>query len=104
MRLAAFILSIIILTLCSMPCADVYSQSTDVLKESSQAPKSSHEEHKDLCSPFCYCACCSTVSIAPQLQVTQLSVILTNPESLYCDFRRAVEIDIYLPIWQPPKV
>jgi hypothetical protein len=106
MRIMAVILSLLILIFSCIPCGDaIAAQASSNTETSNKAPvdKSEHSDHEDLCSPFCQCACCSTVSVlhTPLL----LSHSVTFPDrQVYSGYLPKEEIEISLPVWQPPQL
>lgn len=59
MKVLALILSIYILGLNIVPCADYDTSTQEVKTEVSQALDHDHQhQDSDLCSPFCQCHCC----------------------------------------------
>ncbi|MFH6943414.1 DUF6660 family protein [Flavobacterium sp.] len=106
MKLTNTILSIILLVLSCMPCADMKAAVSRTVTESSFSHDDDHSHNNklDLCSPFCICSCCG-------LQMVNLSQVLID---FPIPFKR---INIQLPtyksiftsnffgsIWQPPQI
>lgn len=106
MRITAVILSLLILILSCIPCGDAIAAQAPFNTETSQkAPidKSEHSDHQDLCSPFCQCACCSTVSLLhPPVLLSHTIIFPDTP--VYSGYLPEGEIEISLPVWQPPQL
>ena len=101
MRYIALILSVVILALSCLPCADADASH---MKEH-QEISASHEQdagHIDTCSPFCLCTCCAALSIHPPL----IRVALVIPEHAihYTSRYIAAFNEVSLPVWQPPRL
>jgi hypothetical protein len=99
-------LAIYVLLLSCIPCQDEavaasadHSQAITV-----QQSEGAHSESVDLCSPFCICACCASVTI--------LSVAAVLPETNLARFITSAGFSYLQPvyggdlrgIWQPPKI
>jgi len=103
MRFTSFILAVLVLALSCLPCADTDATpdySIEVMKHG--GPGHPHE-HKDLCSPFCHCACCSTYSVIKILiGIPTLAELPAG--TAYASGVPGTVIEISLPIWQPPQL
>ena len=103
MRFTAFILAMLVLIMNCLPCAD---QQELILAEkhahTAPAPHD-HQEHTDLCSPFCHCACCATFLVVhqPLILSEKQETLLRPPYSTYLSQKIA---EVSLPIWQPPQL
>ncbi|GBL35485.1 hypothetical protein EMGBS15_10800 [Filimonas sp.] len=106
MKLSWLLLAFYILVLSVIPCSDegecdTVSFSTEQWQQQSHE---NHEHHKELCSPFCTCACCG-ISIAytvvpffmPVRKIDKVleRIIPFSPESY--------SKEISSIIWQPPR-
>ncbi len=101
MKFTAVILSIYIMALTTMPCTDNHTSdeisSTFELSELDHI----HSSDIDLCSPFCFCNCCQTLSqltIYKSFQIYRIGFNLSIPVSVQN------EIEYIISFWQPPKV
>ncbi len=101
MKWFAILLSVVILSLNAIPCADNESGHTHELSENHDHDSSEHEDH---CSPFCTCDCCST-NVVFQLDITffsrELAVVFQPQVVVYLDLYTTLfsnKID------QPPKI
>lgn len=106
MRLTAIILSFLVLVLSCLPCADVESMPSIAQTHSTankQPSQNKDTEHADLCSPFCQCACCSMFSVVHPKVVLPVTVFSVS-SPIYADYLSAAEIEISLPVWQPPQL
>lgn len=104
MKRVTIILSIFILSLSIIPCADNLTHNnviTDRIKSSTDHNHNSAE--RDHCTPFCACFCCGTtvfITLLPTLENEPL--INTEKLSYYFNYQYAF---IFLNnIWQPPKM
>lgn len=104
MKLTAVILSIVILVLSFVPCAD-----TMISRQEFQTISTSHQDnhghnHSDFCSPLCSCSCCGTVVA----QIEEELFFEDFPENEFSTdetfFRQNIPAAIYYSIWEPPKI
>jgi len=95
----------LVLTLSCVPCADgicVVSTCQDKVAFA-KAPGHQHDrEHSDACSPFCQCACCTSVLVSPAFM--NISRPANNSARLWAADLSADIMDISLPVWQPPQL
>ena len=109
MRWICSVLSIWVLLMSYVPCADEAVRNTQnenpSLFLSANYSHSTHEHNNncDLCSPFCICACCGGFSI---YKTTKLNFIKpsTQINSFVSLYKQPVVIDVFRQIWHPPKV
>lgn len=105
MRFLASILALLILALSCMPCADIDAMSTNqtaVVHEVTHGGDQ-NSEHKDLCSPFCHCSCCTSFSIVNvPVRLPEHIIILESRN--YTDYVSVRVTEIALPVWQPPQL
>lgn len=100
MRLLAIILAFYSLALSLVPCNDVHADehgSTVIHKNADD-----HEEHNDVCTPFCQCSCCQ--SFVDLLQIKPFKPTAFIPNINFSNY-----IEESLPLlsvdhWQPPKI
>jgi hypothetical protein len=105
MRLFSLILAVIVLFLNTFTCTDGLEHVRENSVEFSNCNhQSSHEEHKDTCSPFCQCACCAVTCIVYDNLVFHPHYIAIFPSELVSLSRDESLLDISLPIWQPPQL
>ncbi|MBC8047905.1 MAG: hypothetical protein H7Y00_13995 [Fimbriimonadaceae bacterium] len=100
-KLFTIISSFYIIALSAMPCTDMHAENHEVNITVEQS-QNHHEEHNDVCPPFCHCSCCSVN--AENNFSTILSNILSESNQEF-NFPKDVRFDdILLAIWQPPKL
>ncbi|MCE6991052.1 DUF6660 family protein [Dyadobacter sp. CY323] len=58
----------------------------------------------DLCSPFCTCACCASVSLQHQIAFLPLKASFTTFKEISFAYLSATNRDDLTSIWQPPRV
>ncbi len=106
MKKIAFILSIIIFSLSLMPCTDGYTCDIDAYGMSVHNDGSDGHNHNDdegdLCSPFCYCACCSVSFTMNNLNMEIKSNIIPLQEYLF-SYNSIHSNEFDDNVWQPPK-
>lgn len=104
LKILAFILSLLVLTLNCIPCADGISISkadgtqSEIIKNQQQQ----QEDHEDACSPFCHCACCAGFTINHSIALIPVIKIFSNNKAN--SFLPSTVVEIALPIWQPPQL
>jgi hypothetical protein len=103
MKIFAFIMAVLLISLSCIPCADsgnIHSakMETGVVKHDANQP---HEDHEDACSPFCTCACCANYSINCPTNTIEVPAIAGKS---FISFLSDNIIEISLPIWQPPRL
>lgn len=106
MKWITIILSVYLMALSNMPCADmeVNSAAHKTARFSSE-DNHSHDKDNDLCSPFCACNCCGAQVLSYQTTVTFdfsvvnpiISIQLPNYNSVFAS-------SFYGSIWQPPQI
>jgi len=108
MKSASIILSILLLILSCLPCADaakevIFDANGAVVTHSDDHSK---EAHTDLCSPFCICNCCG----AQVLSFTPISVFLLMDVPTEYVAKQEISYKSQLAsmfhgcIWQPPQI
>jgi hypothetical protein len=100
MKIFAFIISLIVLGLNFLPCADADCSSSEAKQEI--AGTQQKKDHTDDCSPFCKCACCTSFSINHTVAIVQ--AIIPDYRKNYSSFYNCTVISISFPIWQPPQL
>src|SRR5262245_56936464 len=104
MRPLAFILGLLVLTLNWVPCGD-HSAFTggDSQRQTVYAASDRDAPCNDVCSPFCTCSCCASVSILfsmPQVAST-LPVVSSKKVPAYNAPAYSATLSS---IWQPPRM
>ncbi|WP_155990052.1 DUF6660 family protein [Terrimonas ferruginea] len=104
MRYFASFMAFMMLALSILPCRDNPGSepSAAIYTLSSQHDPHQHEDHKDVCSPLCSCACCATSSVtAPAIEFTTAAV---HHHPGICGFRSGSLRQMAIPVWQPPQL
>lgn len=82
------------------PCSDAEVKADCEMQVASD--HSDHEQHVDLCSPFCVCQCCHSHTTFPtQLFETKGSTIILSFTSIYIDLVMDSHLNRLL---RPPQV
>lgn len=100
MRLLTYILTMLVLTLSCLPCADGAVVNPDV-ENASLVSHPASDHHEDACSPFCICTCCASFSYVYHT-VFYLAKPVSSPHYSFFYVRSLHEIS--LPVWQPPQL
>ena len=107
MRYFIYILAIYLVSLSSLPCADleIGSSAHSVTQHQAEKKSHSHDKENDLCSPFCSCGCCGAhVLTYEKLVVITFQkwqpVIKKQLPSYTSNFNS----EFYFQIWQPPQL
>lgn len=105
MKLTAFILSIFVLSMATVPCTDGEDQLSESISEGHLVkPFHQHSESsEDGCTPFCICQCCGTSVIIPTPTVLSnfnksilFSYSFQYSFNYSCDYSNGV--------WHPPAI
>ena len=98
-------MAILVISLSCMPCDDGAALMTGDKAQCEfvkNTDTNQSDEHFDHCSPFCYCSCCSTSSLnSYQPIIANISTLGQKHTTPYLPDNR---LEVYLPIWQPPRV
>ncbi|SHG28387.1 DUF6660 family protein [Flavobacterium defluvii] len=106
MKWIAVLLSIYLMALSNMPCADMEVNSAmHKTAQFSSEDNHTHDKQNDLCSPFCNCNCCGAQVLSYQTTVTyefpsaytQISISLPSYNSVFIS-------NFSGKIWQPPQI
>ena len=101
------ILSIIILTLSCMPCADMETGNVSHLstKLASNHGNHAHDNEMDLCSPFCTCNCCS-VQVLTYFPITTIDfpIVCGVIKIATPTYKSIFTSNFFGSIWQPPQI
>ncbi|WP_306350227.1 DUF6660 family protein [Flavobacterium sp. '19STA2R22 D10 B1'] len=99
-------LSVYILSLACIPCADAHGIEISTTEQSS-IKKHDIEQHMDVdsCSPFCICNCCGS-PIFNSIQfftfdLKESNAVITKKLS---DYQFVFSSNFYASIWQPPQL
>lgn len=107
MKWLNLILSIYLIALSCLPCADLEVNSAAHSSSEFLADHEghSHDKSKDLCSPFCICNCCGVqiLSYAPTISYDfpLISTVIKTQKPFY---KSVFYSDFYGSIWQPPQI
>ena len=101
MKIVAVILSVYVMALTVLPCADVHAADSNSVSLEFLEQSQGHSSEVDLCSPFCICDCCQTNSqqaIYTTFQVGLIAVKIAIPASI------KNEIECTNSFWHLPQV
>jgi hypothetical protein len=103
LKLTNTILSIIILILSCMPCAD---KEQDVPFEKETVNNSSKQNHdNDVCSPLCVCNCCGRQGfVYNTISTCNIFSVKTIIDKKLPEYKSIIASNFYGSIWQPPKI
>ncbi len=109
MKLLSFLIAIMVLALSCMPCSDtgIFTHGNNSRVTTSHTQTTQHipgEEHQDLCSPFCQCACCSLAYALPFACTPGTWVKAGWSDQQFVSFVSHCPSGIALPVWQPPQL
>lgn len=104
MKLLAFFMAFLILSLSCLSCADESSLASINENVKTEIAQSQHnnDDHEDACSPFCHCICCAGCSVNHMIAI----VILSAPQSSidHSSFYHSSIAEFSIPVWQPPQL
>ncbi len=107
MKFITILLSVLLLSLSCLPCADKKVNSSDktsVVFTSNQGDHS-HDNEIDLCTPFCMCSCCGSLVvsyIAPN--AINFPIVTSSIKSAVPSYKSILSANFYGSIWQPPQI
>ncbi len=85
-----------------MPCNDICDSHLHDAPTSIQSASEHHELDNDICSPFCFCSCCSTaMNILYSPNITLQGQPALNDFELFDQQFFSIDNSS---IWQPPKL
>ncbi|WP_147271957.1 DUF6660 family protein [Marinilabilia salmonicolor] len=101
MKYLAVILSMYVMVLTAIPCNDVHAANTNSvsLELSEQSPNQTNDV--DLCSPFCFCHCCQTLSFPSFFSISFINLVVIT---LDIKLKEPAISSPVASIWQPPKI
>lgn len=102
MKIFAFFMAVLVLTLSVMPCADINAMSKSNWQTEIKAAHQNSDNHIDICSPFCQCSCCAGFSINHSVAAIVSVSILPHTQTGF--FPPSEIIKVSLPVWQPPQL
>lgn len=100
MKIFAYILVLIVLTLTLTPCIDKPLNYHADLTEFAKHSEDSHQQDIDHCSPFCTCQCCQTSLHVPLLFSVNFSQTTDRNFSCYIENHKYIFI---FKFHTPPK-
>jgi len=100
MKSIAVILSVYVMVLTAMPCTNVHADTNSASLEL-LVQNQNHTNIVDLCSPFCFCHCCQTLSFPSYYDgfLSEIKVLTLN-----IPFKESRFSNHFSSIWQPPKI
>ncbi len=111
MKLINFILSIYLVALSCLPCADMevnsaaHKNAHDVAKTTHDHGGHSHDKENDLCSPFCNCNCCGSQIVSYfKVVAYNFAVISKEIKTQLPSYTSKFTSNFYGSIWQPPQI
>ncbi len=108
MRILAFILAITVMALSLMPCADLDEMriAEQHRQEVAHQAPCRHETDplRDLCSPFCHCACCASFTVPQSAIKIPVLLRIVPANTVFAGYRHEKLLSVSLPVWQPPQL
>ena len=101
MKYMAVILSVYVLVLTAMPCNDVHAANTNSVSIELTKQNPNQANDVDLCSPFCFCHCCQTLSFPSFFRISNINLVEI---SLAINLKEPSFSSPVATIWQPPKI
>lgn len=100
MKYLTVILSIYIMILTCMPCADAYTTNIDCYSIEQQDHEQEHSNDIEICSPFCYCNCCQTLTQTSTFVIPKVNIpgVKVKTPMLVQN-----ELESTIMFWRPPK-
>lgn len=99
----AYLLAFSVLALSCIPCQDdAPADSSGAVTVAADAGNG-HPEAIDLCSPFCICACCASVTISAAIAALPDSPVLQLMPSASFSYLQMLYTGDMAGIWQPPQ-
>ena len=105
MKWITIILSVYLIGLSILPCADLEITSTVNASQFLSEENHSHDKENDMCSPFCACSCCGVqvLSYHPHI-VFEFPVELFSTSLLAPNYKSVFASSFFGSIWQPPQI
>lgn len=106
MKWIAIVMSIYLMALSNMPCADMEVNSAmHKTARFSSEENHSHDKDNDLCSPFCACNCCGAQVLSYQTSPSfEFSSVYTKISIPLPSYNSVFTSNFYGSIWQPPQI
>jgi len=104
MKFLNWFLSILILAMCLLPCADGYARGLSSIQPSLVIQNNTAQKNTvaDYCSPFCLCSCCNTPTLTKH--VISVNVIIALSTEEYAEYPTNDVSTPHISVWQPPKL
>jgi len=101
MKYIAVILSVYVMVLTAMPCTDNHAADSNSVSYELSEQYHNQANDLDLCSPFCFCHCCQTLSFPSFFDglLSDIKVLTLN-----IPFKESTFSSPFNSIWQPPKI
>lgn len=109
MKFLNYILSIYLVALSCLPCADIEARSADNMPAgisySHEKESHSHDKESDMCSPFCTCSCCGSL-IVGYLKIADFNfeVASKSIRTKLTSYTSKFTSSFFGSIWQPPQL
>jgi len=100
-KIFSVILSLYIFGLIAVPCSDTHGEIAEHATTFDLADHQHQHAEGDLCSPFCFCNCCQTLT--PPAQFVDFQFMTIADISLGT-FQQLKYSDTQLEFWHPPKL
>jgi len=100
MKSLAFIISVYVLVLTAIPCADNHATETNIVSMELLEQDQNQHNDVDLCSPFCFCNCCQTHSQPARYNTYQVNLVSSTIAMAYLYQN---EINYTFSFWRPPQ-
>ena len=107
MKIINIILSLYLVVLSCLPCADMKlnSLADSSIKVISNHENHSHDKENDLCPPFCVCNCCGTQIFNFSQEFSfEFRKIPTEIPTQIPSYKSILISNFYGSIWQPPQI
>lgn len=105
--IVAYLLAFYVLALSCFPCQDEARPLPDSTGAKAAAlvtaARDAHQEAIDLCSPFCICACCASVTIGATVAALPENAVSQLIPPADFSYLQILYTGDMAGIWQPPK-
>ena len=107
-RIVSFVMAIIVMVLSCIPCSDVEAMPIEIntpatITATPANLPGNNSVHADMCTPFCTCSCCAGFALLPLESKFALEPIVFA-DTIYGVYQPQSFVDVFFPIWQPPKL
>lgn len=90
-----------VMFLTAIPCNDVHASNTNSIPLELSEQSQNHSNDVDLCSPFCFCHCCQTLSFPLFFSISFINLVDITSN---IHFKDPAFSSPGTSIWQPPKI